>query len=128
MSRVRQSGTAPELEVRRAAREIALRLTQSNRDLPGSPDLANRKRKIAIFVHGCYWHQHVGCRKATVPKTNRSFWLAKFERNQARDQAAIAALQAQGYSVLVVWECETASFGLLCELLLALKRGVKMSD
>lgn len=108
MARVRQQGTAPELAVRAAARVAGLRFTVHNADLTGSPDLANRSRRVAIFVHGCYWHRHPGCAKATVPKSNRTFWLAKFERNRARDRASVRALRRLGFWVLIIWECKAA--------------------
>jgi DNA mismatch endonuclease (patch repair protein) len=106
MGRVRQSGTAPELLVRRALAALGMRYTTRNRDLPGSPDLANRARRWAVFVHGCYWHRHAGCRMATTPKTNTAFWLAKFARNVERDRAMRAALRRLGYRVLTIWECQ----------------------
>jgi DNA mismatch endonuclease (patch repair protein) len=106
MSRIRQSGTAPEKTVRRAVTTLGLRYTVNNKDLPGSPDLANRSRRWAIFVHGCYWHRHAGCHKATTPRTNTEFWCNKFEHNVARDDAARAQLQRQGYRVLTFWQCE----------------------
>jgi len=107
LAKVRQHGTQPELAVRRAASRLGLRYTLKNRDLPGSPDLANRTKRFAIFVHGCFWHRHVGCSRATTPKTNRAFWRAKFKRNQARDQDALWALRRRGYIAVVIWECET---------------------
>jgi DNA mismatch endonuclease (patch repair protein) len=106
MGRIRQSGTAPEMAVRRAAATLGLRYTVKNTDLPGSPDLANRSRRWAIFVHGCYWHRHTGCHKATTPRTNTEFWLNKFSRNVARDAAARDALRRRGYRVLTFWQCE----------------------
>jgi DNA mismatch endonuclease, patch repair protein len=106
MSRIRQKGTSPELAVRRAAATLGLRYTTNNKDLPGSPDLANRSRRWAIFVHGCYWHRHQGCYKATTPRTNTEFWLNKFFRNVERDHAAQAALRRAGYRVLTLWQCE----------------------
>jgi DNA mismatch endonuclease (patch repair protein) len=107
MGRIRQRDTAPEQAVRRALTRLGLRYRVTNRDLPGSPDIANRKRRWAIFVHGCYWHRHDGCGRATTPKRNREFWVAKFEANVARDRAAISALELLGYRALVIWECET---------------------
>ena len=109
MGRVRQSDTGPELLVRRALTALGLRYRTRNRDLPGSPDLANRSRRWAVFVHGCYWHRHAGCSMATTPKTNTAFWLAKFARNVERDRAALASLRGRGYRVLTIWECETES-------------------
>jgi DNA mismatch endonuclease (patch repair protein) len=114
MARVRRAGTAPELVVRRAASLAGLRYTVSNKDLPGSPDLANRTRRIAVFVHGCYWHHHGGrCVKSTVPKSNRAFWLAKFAWNRARDRATRRALTRMGFTVVVIWECQVADPGRL---------------
>lgn len=106
MARVRREGTAPELLMRRALTALGLRYTINNRDLAGSPDLANRSRRWAAFVHGCYWHRHMGCRFATTPKRNSAFWLAKFARNIQRDHAAVEQLRRAGYRVTVVWQCE----------------------
>jgi DNA mismatch endonuclease (patch repair protein) len=109
MGGIRQEGTKPELIVRRALAAQGLRYRTSNRDLPGSPDLANRTGRWAVFVHGCYWHRHRGCRRATTPKRNTDFWVAKFEANVARDARATSALEELGYRVLTVWECEAES-------------------
>jgi DNA mismatch endonuclease, patch repair protein len=117
MALVRQIGTSPELVVRRALSSIGARYTTGNRDLPGSPDLANRSRRWAVFVHGCYWHRHRGCKKATNPKTNVAFWSAKFTRNIERDRIAVAALRERGFTVLTIWECETNDDGRLCHRL-----------
>jgi DNA mismatch endonuclease (patch repair protein) len=106
MSKVRQTGTAPEVAIRRALSSLGHRYTLKNRDLPGSPDLANRSRKWAVFVHGCYWHRHAHCSRATTPKSNTAFWLAKFAANRARDAAAASALQDMQYNVVTIWECE----------------------
>ncbi len=109
LGRVRQKGTDAELRVRKAARELGLHYRLNNRDLPGSPDLANRRRRWAVFVHGCFWHRHDGCRRATTPKRNRDFWVAKFEANVARDERTQRALKSAGWRVVVIWECETLS-------------------
>lgn len=106
MRRQRQKDTKPELLVRRLVHALGHRFRLGNRDLPGSPDLANRSRRWAIFVHGCYWHAHQGCPRHTVPKRNRDFWLKKFAANRARDQRAEQLLRDRGFAVLVVWECE----------------------
>ena len=107
MGGIRQSGTSPELAVRKALSRLGLRYRVKNRDLPGSPDIANRARRWVIFVHGCYWHRHPGCKKATTPKRNRDFWLAKFDANVARDRQAVRELETRGYCVITIWECET---------------------
>jgi DNA mismatch endonuclease (patch repair protein) len=77
------------------------------RDLPGTPDIVMTGRKIAIFVHGCFWHAHTGCRYAKIPATRPDFWIAKFQANVERDQEAIEKLTAMGWRVLCVWECAT---------------------
>jgi DNA mismatch endonuclease, patch repair protein len=107
MRAVRQSGTAPELAVRAACQHLGIRVRLNVRGLPGSPDLANKSRKFAIFVHGCFWHRHTGCYKTTTPSHNRSFWLTKFRANMRRDRQRIAALRSMGFRVIVVWECQT---------------------
>lgn len=107
MKTQKQKDTKPEVAVRDALRVIGVRFRLTPRDLPGSPDLANHDGKWAIFVHGCYWHQHPGCRKATVPKNNREWWVAKFAANAQRDARKIRNLEELDFSVRVVWECET---------------------
>jgi DNA mismatch endonuclease, patch repair protein len=117
MRRVRQSGTAPELLVRQLLTSVGAKYRLNVRGLPGSPDIANKSRRKAIFVHGCYWHGHQGCRRATVPKANRDFWSNKFQRNRQRDAEKLALLQAMRFDVLVVWECEVFAEGTLQERL-----------
>ena len=106
MAGIRQKSTRPELLVGKLLRALGLRYRLSNRDLPGSPDFANRRARWAVFVHGCFWHRH-GCSASTTPARNREFWEAKFARNLARDARSIEELRVSGYRVLVVWECET---------------------
>ena len=108
MQRVRQSGTSAEMSVAAACRDLGITYRLNVKTLPGSPDLANKSRRWAIFVNGCFWHAHPGCRKATVPKQNRQFWVEKFAANRARDEVKIRALRDLGYCVLIVWECEIA--------------------
>lgn len=110
-ARVRQKGTSAELAVAAALRELGVAYRLNVKSLPGSPDFANRKRKWAVFVHGCYWHHHTGCKRATVPKTNEAFWRGKFADNRARDARAILALRRVGFRVAVVWECEALGSG-----------------
>lgn len=114
MAGVRQKGTKPELVVRRVLSTLGHRYRIHNRELPGSPDIANRSRGWAVFVHGCFWHRHEGCRRATTPKRNAAFWHAKFERNVQRDRESVAALERRGYFVAVIWECETRDRENLC--------------
>lgn len=107
LSSIRQHGTAAELAVRRIAHSLGLRYRVSNRDLPGSPDLANRSRHWAVFVHGCFWHRHAGCRRTTSPKRNAAFWENKFNDNVARDVRVQQELTSRGWHVVVIWECES---------------------
>jgi DNA mismatch endonuclease (patch repair protein) len=109
MSKIRQKGTAPEIVVRRALSLLGFRYTLDNRDLPGSPDLANRSKKWAVFVHGCYWHHHDECPRATTPRSNSKFWLAKFAANKRRDAEVVRALESMGFAVFKIWECECVS-------------------
>lgn len=113
MKRVRRSGTDPELVVRSLLRDLGTAYRIRNPDLPGNPDLANRKRRWAIFVHGCFWHGHSNCSRAKLPVRNQSYWSAKIQRNRARDVAAIRALRLRGFAVLVIWECELRDLPLL---------------
>ena len=107
MSGVRQRGTAPELAVRAALRRLGVPYRLNVRSLPGRPDIANVSRGFAIYVHGCFWHRHVGCKRTTTPTRNREFWVTKFNENIERDHRTHEALTARGVSVCVIWECET---------------------
>lgn len=107
LGRVKQTRTAPEEIVAAALRAAGIAYRRNVRDLPGSPDFANKRRRFAVFVNGCFWHHHTGCRRATVPKNNRAFWEAKFVANRKRDADRIRALRLAGFRVLVIWECET---------------------
>ncbi|GGZ72007.1 very short patch repair endonuclease [Lysobacter xinjiangensis] len=106
MRAVKGKHTKPELLVRSAAHRCGLRFRIHKRDLPGSPDVVFPRHKVALFVHGCYWHRHPGCRKATTPATNVEFWAEKFRANVARDSRNRDALTALGWRVVEVWECE----------------------
>ncbi|NJB75358.1 very short patch repair endonuclease [Thalassospira tepidiphila] len=106
MSRIRSRDTKPELLLRSMLHRAGLRFRLHRRDLPGSPDIVLPKYSTVIFVHGCYWHRHKGCKKTTTPSTRTSFWEAKFARNVERDEHNILALKAAGWQPLVVWECE----------------------
>lgn len=106
LGRVRQKDTSAEQEVRKILHRAGFRFRKRNRDLPGSPDAANCSRRWAVFVHGCFWHHHEGCAKATIPKRNRSFWLAKFVANRDRDRRALGELERLGYRCVVIWQCE----------------------
>jgi DNA mismatch endonuclease (patch repair protein) len=106
MAGVRQRDTSAEQLVRQILIRLGHRFRSENRDLPGSPDIANRSRQWAVFVHGCFWHRHMGCVRTTTPKRNRLFWEQKFAQNQRRDARALTALRKMGFRTLVVWECQ----------------------
>jgi len=106
MRRQRQKDTKTELLVRSLLHRLGHRYRVRNRDLPGSPDAANRSRRWAVFVHGCYWHAHESCARHTVPRRNREWWKNKFADNRARDARVATALRNSGYTVVIVWECE----------------------
>jgi DNA mismatch endonuclease, patch repair protein len=106
MARIRSRDTKPEVLTRAAVHALGIRFRKHVASLPGNPDLANKRRKWAIFVHGCFWHSHHGCKLASDPKSNREYWVEKLKRNRVRDTSKIAALEADGFDVLVVWECD----------------------
>ncbi|MHA0328839.1 very short patch repair endonuclease [Sphingomonas melonis] len=107
MRSVGRANTGPEVSVRKLLHRLKLRFRLHRRDLPGTPDVVLPRHRTAIFVHGCFWHRHPGCTRATTPKTRVDFWQAKFERNVVRDRENEQALTALGWRVLTVWECET---------------------
>lgn len=106
MRAVRSKNTKPELIVRRLAHSLGFRFRLHRKDLPGSPDLVFPGRKKLIFVHGCFWHGHDCARGNRQPKTNADYWIAKVERNRARDARALALLRQAGWHHLVLWECD----------------------
>lgn len=105
MSRVRSKNTGPEVRVRSLAHRLGLRFRLHRSDLPGKPDLIFPRLNLALFVHGCYWHRHPGCSKASAPSSH--FWAAKFRSNVARDKRVQAELRSLGWKVFTIWECET---------------------
>jgi len=105
MASVRQRNTGPEICLRRILHRAGLRYRLHDKNLPGSPDLVFPRFHAVIFVHGCFWHVHKGCKFSTKPSTRRNFWEDKFEANQKRDRRNYQTLAASGWRVLVVWEC-----------------------
>jgi DNA mismatch endonuclease (patch repair protein) len=108
MSRVISKNTTPELAVRKMVHGLGFRFRLHPSDLAGKPDIVLPKWRSVIFVHGCFWHRHKGCKKATSPKSRVSFWKEKFARNVARDAAVRRKLNRDGWRVLTVWQCELA--------------------
>ena len=106
MRRVKGQNTAPELKVRKVLTALGARYRLHRADLPGKPDIVMPGRRLAIFVHGCFWHGHDCARGARVPKANRDYWVGKVERNRARDAKNREALDVLGWRVETIWECE----------------------
>ena len=106
MSLIRSANTKPEVLLRKSLWRRGFRYHINDKELPGRPDIVLTKYRTVIFVHGCFWHGHNGCKIYTVPKTNTDFWVAKVGRNKARDQKVWRQLEAKGWSVIIVWECE----------------------
>ena len=109
MRAIRCKDTEPEMVIRRMVHKLGYRFRLHRRDLPGKPDIVFPKLHSIIFVNGCFWHKHKGCKYATVPKSNVAFWTEKLKRNVQRDKENIRALKKQGYRVNVLWECETTN-------------------
>ena len=106
MSNVHSSSTKPELKLRKELWRIGFRYRVNDKRFAGTPDIVLPKYRTAIFVHGCFWHGHMGCKKYVVPKTNTEFWVEKIARNQKRDEDVWRKLEAKGWYVVIVWECE----------------------
>lgn len=109
MSQVKGKNTKPEEVVRKFLFSKGFRYRKNDRRYPGKPDIVLPKYKTIIFVNGCFWHQHAGCKSATLPETNYSYWKEKLQRNVARDKIQIAKLKDMGWYVIVLWECEISS-------------------
>lgn len=105
MRKIKSTNTRPEMIVRRALHAAGFRFRLHRRDLPGNPDLVFARHKVAVFVHGCFWHWH-GCKRSRMPTSNREYWTSKIARNVARDRETMAQLAALGWDVHVFWECE----------------------
>ena len=106
MSNIRSVSTKPEVKLRKELWRKGFRYRKNDKRLPGSPDIVLPKHKTVIFIHGCFWHGHKGCKYYTIPKTNTDFWIEKVSRNQSRDEDVWRQLEVKGWSVVIVWECE----------------------
>jgi len=107
MSRIKSKNTNPELRVRSVLHALGYRFRINRRDLPGTPDIVLPKYQLCIFVHGCFWHRHLLCKRATMPATRRQFWEEKFSKNVYRDKISHQLLLDLGWQVLTIWECQT---------------------
>lgn len=110
MAAIHSSSTKPELKLRRALWSLGFRYRINERHMPGKPDIVLPKYRTVVFIHGCFWHGHKDCKYYTVPKTNTEFWTAKVARNQQRDQEVWRQLEAKGWFVIIVWECELKKY------------------
>lgn len=118
MSKVKSKNTKPEKIVRSLLHSLGYRFRLHRKTLPGTPDIVLPKYKAVIFVNGCFWHGHDGCKRATIPDTNKEFWERKISANKARDQKNIFDLEKLGYRCLVIWQCELKDKNLLIQRLL----------
>jgi DNA mismatch endonuclease (patch repair protein) len=121
MRAIRSKSMVPEITVRRLAHSLGYRYRLHSKDLPGKPDMVFPSRRSVIFIHGCFWHQHpdADCKDSRFPKSNIDYWKPKLLNNQIRDAEHEAALMAQGWRVLVIWECQTKNEIVLKNLLLS---------
>jgi len=124
MSCVKNRNTSVEMKVRQLLHSMGYRFRVTKRELPGSPDIVLPKYRTVIFVHGCFWHGHEGCPRANRPASNSNFWSMKLDRNIARDASVVAKLRGMGWSVLVIWECETKDIVALCTTLEGIRANV----
>ena len=121
MSRIRGSGTKPELILAKELRQIGMRFRQQAKGIAGKPDFANKSKRVAIFVNGCFWHGHL-CQKGRIPKTNSSFWAEKILANRKRDRRNARYLRVSGWIVITVWECRIKKKTLLEKEILRIRR------
>ena len=117
MSKVRGKDTGPELIVRRLTHKLGFRYSLNKKGLPGSPDLVFTSRRKAIFVHGCFWHQHRRCARSKPPSSRTDYWLPKLEANRQRDQRNVRALRKLGWKVMTIWECQLKNRERVCSRL-----------
>ncbi|KFE54200.1 very short patch repair endonuclease [Pseudomonas syringae] len=113
MAKIKGKNTKPEMTVRSVCHRLGLRFRLHRKDLPGKPDLVFPRHRLCLFVHGCFWHQHPGCKYAYQPKSRLGFWLPKLQNNVLRDHKAKADLEALGWKVAIIWECQTKNLGML---------------
>jgi DNA mismatch endonuclease (patch repair protein) len=106
MAKIRSKNTSPEVSVRKFLSSQGLRFRLHDQRLPGSPDVVFIKKKFAIFINGCFWHQHKGCKRSTIPKSNQDYWIPKLERNIKKFENNILKLKKSSWNTLTVWECE----------------------
>lgn len=119
MAKIKGRDTGPEKRLRSLLFRQGFRFRLHKAELPGTPDIVLPRYRTAVFVHGCFWHRHAGCRRASMPASNVAYWERKFRRTVARDAAVAAALEAMGWQVVIVWECELSTLENDCGVLAA---------
>jgi DNA mismatch endonuclease Vsr len=124
MAQVKGKNTKPELIVRSLCHEMGLRFRLHRRDLPGTPDLVFPKYRLCIFVHGCFWHRHIGCKYASIPKSRQDFWSKKLDSNANRDEQCINKLKLMDWRVEIIWECELRDTNMVKEKILVLTKNL----
>lgn len=122
MARIRSKNTRPEMAVRSALHQLGFRFRLHQADMPGKPDIVFASRRLAVFVHGCFWHQHTRCRLASKPKSRQEYWGPKLAANVARDRRHLAELAAMGWRAEIIWECDARDPDRLADRLAALIR------
>jgi DNA mismatch endonuclease, patch repair protein len=127
MARIRSKNTTPERRVRSAVHAFGLRFRKHANDLPGKPDLANRRRRWVIFVHGCFWHSHADCYLASKPRSNATYWEPKLRGNVERDRRKLIDLERLGYRVFIIWECDTRNPLVLTNVVAKLAKNIQFS-
>lgn len=128
MSRIRGKDTKPECIVRSVLHRNGFRFRNCCKSLPGTPDIVLKKHLTVVFVHGCFWHQHAKCGQNRVPKSNKKYWIRKFERNKTRDRQKYRALLRAGWRVIIVWECQIKNIGKFSSVLLNKLNSGKMKN
>ena len=123
MRRIRSTGMKPEMVVRRVVHSLGYRYRLHRQDLPGRPDLVFASKRKIIFVHGCFWHQHKCCKRSHRPRSNLAYWLPKLRRNVLRDRKHMSELASAGWTVLLIWECETREIQRLAQTVDQFLRG-----
>jgi len=107
MSKIRSKDTGPEFIVRKLLHKLGYRFRIHSKNLPGKPDIVLKKHNTVIFVNGCFWHHHEGCKRSNWPKSNKDYWIPKIKRTIQRDSESLKKLVNLGWNVIVIWECET---------------------
>jgi DNA mismatch endonuclease, patch repair protein len=113
MAKITSKNTSPEIAVRKALSNHNFKYRLHVKALPGNPDMANKKQKTAVFVNGCFWHQHIGCKRSSIPKSNQDYWVPKLKRNVEKQKIDIKLLNKLGWKTIIVWECETKNPNIL---------------